>query len=163
MRARLTRPVSASWATRPQASCCSESRWGGAVAIELACEQPVAGVAVQSTFLSIEEMGAVSFPWLPVRTLSRIHYDNRSRVAGLDVPLLIAHGPRDEIVPYEHGQELFALAQGEKRWLETVGGHNDGGFVRSEAGIEAMRGFLVAALRAAGSEGGAPSAAGPGR
>jgi uncharacterized protein len=42
------------------------------------------------------------------------------------VPFFAAHGDRDEIVPYELGERLFAAAPEPKRFLRVPGaGHND--------------------------------------
>ena len=45
-----------------------------------------------------------------------------------DGPLLMCHSHHDEVVPFEHGQLLYAAAQGsEKKLVEFDGGrHNDG-------------------------------------
>lgn len=102
---------------------------GAAVALELALRRPSAGLIVESAFTSIPDMAAALYPFLPARRLARIRYDNRAKVARLGVPLLVVHSPADEIVPFAHGERLFAAAHEPKRFLRTGGGHNDGGFV----------------------------------
>ena len=47
--------------------------------------------------------------------------------------LLVAHSPRDEIVPVSHGRRLYEAAAVPRQWLELAGGHNDGFiFMRAE-------------------------------
>ena len=67
-----------------------------------------------------------------MRLLSRYRYDNLGRIASVRVPVLVVHSRGDEIVPFRHGQALYAAAPGAKQFLELQGGHNDG-FLASEA------------------------------
>jgi fermentation-respiration switch protein FrsA (DUF1100 family) len=73
-------------------------------------------------------VGARAYPWLPVRWLSRIRFDNLARIGSLTSPLLLVHSPQDEIVPFAHAEALFAAAREPKALLRTSGLHNDGGF-----------------------------------
>lgn len=120
---------------------------GAAVAIELARRREVAAVVTESAFTSLPDLGAELYAWLPVRLLSRFRYDNLGKVDSLNAPLLIIHSPDDEIVPYAHGERLFAAAAEPKQFLTTQGGHNDGGFLRSEEWTERVSAFLADALR----------------
>jgi uncharacterized protein len=115
---------------------------GGAVAIELARRRPVACVVVESTFTSVPDLGAPLYPWLPVRLLARIRYDNASKIGALDVPLFVAHSPSDDIVPFAHAERLRALAGPRAEFLDTAGGHNDGGLFERAEWLERLRAFL---------------------
>jgi hypothetical protein len=119
---------------------------GAAVALELALRRPVAGVVLESAFTSIPAIGARYYPWLPVRLLARIHYDNLAKIGRLEVPVLVIHSPGDEIVPFEHGRELFEAARSRKAFLETDGRHNDGGSIRTAGYREVVRAFLESAV-----------------
>jgi fermentation-respiration switch protein FrsA (DUF1100 family) len=98
---------------------------GGGVASELAGRVPLGALILQSTFTSIPDIGAEIFPWLPVRRLATIRYDTLSKLPKLRLPLLIMHGRADRIVPFHHGQRLFAAAQEPKCFHELNGDHND--------------------------------------
>jgi fermentation-respiration switch protein FrsA (DUF1100 family) len=119
---------------------------GGGVAIELAGRRQVAGVAVESTFTSVTNLGAELYRWLPVRLLSRFRYDNAAKVASLGVPLLVAHSPDDELIPYSHGEAVFAAAAEPKIFLATGGGHNSGGFLQRPGWVDVVREFLLGVL-----------------
>jgi fermentation-respiration switch protein FrsA (DUF1100 family) len=41
------------------------------------------------------------------------------------VPLLVAHGDEDEVVPYALGEALFAAAGEPKRFLHLPGAHHN--------------------------------------
>jgi fermentation-respiration switch protein FrsA (DUF1100 family) len=96
-----------------------------------------------STFTSINDLGAEVYPFLPVRLISRIHYDNRANLQAARVPVLIAHSPGDELIPYAHGRRLFEAAREPKQFLELAGGHNDGFIFMREAWVQALGRFLA--------------------
>ncbi len=116
---------------------------GGAVAVELATEVDAAGLIVESTFTNVPEMGAVAYPWLPVRWLSRIRFDTRSRITEVDCPKLFIHSSDDELIPYEQGCELYAEAHPPKYQLTMNGSHNDGYMASEREYRDAMDRFLI--------------------
>lgn len=99
---------------------------GGGVASELATRETVAALVLQSTFTSITDLGAELFPWLPVRWLATIHYDTRSKLSRIHVPVLILHGREDTLVRFRHAERNFAAANEPKFLEEMSGDHNDG-------------------------------------
>jgi fermentation-respiration switch protein FrsA (DUF1100 family) len=58
--------------------------------------------------------------------VSRVHYDTAQRVSRLQVPVSVAHGLRDMIVPARMGREIYdaAAVKGELL-LVADAGHND--------------------------------------
>ena len=119
---------------------------GVAVAVELARRRPAAALIAESGFVSVPELGARLYPFLPVRWLARYAYDNRAKIGALETPVLLIHSPADEIVPYEHARELQAVARAPGRLLVTAGAHNEGGFrLRPEWRAE-VAAFVEAAL-----------------
>ncbi len=111
---------------------------GGAVAAWLAKENAPGALVLQSTFTSLPDVGARVYPWLPVRLLSRFRYNARSHVGQAKCPVLIAHSPTDEIVPYALGRLLFEAANEPKEFLDLSGSHNDGLDLAGAAGLEAF-------------------------
>jgi uncharacterized protein len=97
---------------------------GGAVSIHLAGERPCAGVVVVATFTSIRDVARVHYG--PLALLAGDRFDSVARVPRLGVPLLVAHGDRDEVVPFALGERLFAAAGEPKRFVRVAGKvHND--------------------------------------
>ncbi len=99
---------------------------GGAVAARLAASRRPALLVLASVFTSVPDLGRELYPWLPVRWLARIRHDTRAALAHVTCPVLVAHSPEDDIVPYHHGRALFDAAPGQKAFLELAGGHNEG-------------------------------------
>ncbi len=119
---------------------------GGAVAAWLATQVNPRGLILESTFTSLPDLGADHYWFLPVRWLSRYHYDTQARLTALSVPVLIVHSRDDRIVSFHHAQNLYAAANPPKRFLELRGGHNEGFVVSGNAYMDGLRQF-IASLR----------------
>jgi alpha-beta hydrolase superfamily lysophospholipase len=117
---------------------------GGAVAAWLAAtprDKPAA-LVIASGFTSVPDLGQQLYPYLPIRWLARIRYNTRVYLHSVHVPVLIAHSPQDDIVPFEHGRALFAAANPPKQFLELAGGHNDGFIFMRESWVKTLGYFL---------------------
>ncbi len=115
---------------------------GGGVATWLAARERPRALILASTFTSVPDLGAEIYPWLPVRWISRIRYPNLSNLKRIHAPVLIAHSPADEIIPFDHGQRLHAAANAPKSLLELAGGHNEGFVFARAEWANAVRKFL---------------------
>lgn len=117
---------------------------GGAVAAALAERVTPAALILEATFTSIPDMGKNIYPWLPIRLLSRYRYDTIARLERIRCPALIAHSRDDDMIPFEHGQRLFAAAREPKTFFELTGNHNEGEVLTSPAYRQALDVFLTA-------------------
>ena len=99
---------------------------GAAVASDLATRTQPGAVILESAFTSVPDMAARLYPWLPVRWLASYRYDNAAKIRNISSPVLVMHSRDDEIIPFAHGERLYALANQPKRMFELRGGHNDG-------------------------------------
>jgi pimeloyl-ACP methyl ester carboxylesterase len=115
---------------------------GGAVAAWLAARQKPGALVIASGFTSVPDLGQHIYPYLPVRWLARIHYDTRVYLRAVAVPVLVAHSPDDDMIPYEHGRVLFTTAKPPKQFLELAGGHNDGFIFMREVWVKVLGDFL---------------------
>jgi hypothetical protein len=120
---------------------------GGGVATWIAQRRTPRALILASTFTSIPDLADSIYPYLPLRLLSRIHYDNLARLPGISAPVLIMHSPDDEIVPYTHAERLHAAARPPNRLLALAGGHNDGLVFRRPEWVQALAQFLEDAAR----------------
>ena len=98
---------------------------GGAVAIELALEHPLAGLVLLSTFTGVREMAELYYHSSPRGSFrTRTQACVASPISAS--PLLVLHGQQDEIVPLAQGEALFQAAPGPKRMRTFPAvGHND--------------------------------------
>jgi uncharacterized protein len=96
---------------------------GGAVSIRLAGERPCAGVAVVATFTRLTDVARVHYG--PLAAMAGGRFDSLARIGAIAAPLLVAHGDRDEIVPYELGVALHAAAPAPKQFFRAAGMHHN--------------------------------------
>lgn len=104
---------------------------GGAVAIELAARHTPAALVVECTFTSLADVAAIHYPLIPARWLLVHRYESERKVGRITCPKLFLHGQDDTLVPMRLARRLFEAAAEPKQFLETPGGHNDGGFLYS--------------------------------
>ena len=101
---------------------------GASMATHLALtHSDVEGVILEGAFTSIPEMmKTTQFGFLPLGGLVTQRFDNLERINDIKVPLLIAHGTEDSIVPFNMGERLYAAAKAPKRFFKADGGshHN---------------------------------------
>lgn len=115
---------------------------GGAVAAWLAAREQPGALVLSSVFTSAPDLAADLYPWLPTKWLVRMLYDTRAALAQTSSPVLVAHSPDDEIIPFRHGQRLFEAAPDPKVFLQLTGGHNDGFIFMRPAWVEVLADFL---------------------
>jgi len=120
---------------------------GGGVATWIAERRTPRALVLASTFTSIPDLAEAIYPYLPVRLLSRIHYDSLARMPNISAPVLVMHSPDDEIVPYAHAERLFAAARAPKRLIALADGHNDGLVFRRHEWVDGLVAFLDEAAR----------------
>ncbi|MBC7854111.1 MAG: alpha/beta hydrolase [Pirellulaceae bacterium] len=113
---------------------------GGGIALHLAAKIGARALILQSTFTSLHDAAAANYPWAPVRLLMKNRYDSLSWLSRYSGPIFLSHGTADRIIPFTHGQKLFAAATGPKEFFEIAGGdHND---AEPEHYLPALRKFL---------------------
>ena len=97
---------------------------GSGVAVALATRRNVAAVALEAPYSSMADVASFHYWYLPVRLLLKDGYDSLARIDRINAPLLISHGDRDTVVPFEFGQKLFQAAPDPKEFFELAGvGH----------------------------------------
>jgi abhydrolase domain-containing protein 17 len=102
----------------------------------LASTQPIGGLILESAFTSVFRV-VIPFPLLPFDK-----FPNRDRLAKITVPVLIIHGDRDEVIPFQHGQTLYQTAPGPKQFLAVPNaGHNDVSIIGGTSYTNAIRSF----------------------
>lgn len=115
---------------------------GASAAAYLASRHRPQALVIESSFTSVPDIAGEYYPWLPVRWLSRIQHSAEDFVRQAECPVLVVHSRDDEIVPFRHGEAIFAAAGGPKAFLEIRGTHNDA-FLRDERNyLAGLRSFL---------------------
>ena len=83
---------------------------GTGVAVELGHKNDFNSIILESPFTSIEKAAKIYYPYLPINLLLKDRYDSIDKIGKITKPVLVMHGMKDDIVPYEMGVELFKKA-----------------------------------------------------
>ncbi len=99
---------------------------GGAIAAKTAAKHRAGVVIVESTFTSLKDLVHDSMGWVPSWALANYAYDTLHYLKEVNVPVLVIHSPDDEMIPYQHGKNLYDSIPGPKVFSEIRGSHNRG-------------------------------------
>jgi hypothetical protein len=98
---------------------------GGALAVDLAADDPPRGLVLEATFASFREVARVhAGNWAEIVPANRLN--SRALLPKYPGPLLQVHGDADRLIPFDHGVALHSAAIGPKRFVCAAGcGHNN--------------------------------------
>ncbi|ABG53945.1 conserved hypothetical protein [Trichodesmium erythraeum IMS101] len=90
---------------------------GGGPSIDLASRQPVAGLVIESSFTTAFRV----VTRIPIYPFDR--FPNIDKIKSINCPVLVMHGNADQVIPFSHGQQLFAIANQPKLslWVDGAG------------------------------------------
>ncbi len=95
---------------------------GATVALQMALEQPPAGIILECPFTSLHDiaikMNPISYG-LVGRWFINDRFDNKTKISSISVPVLIFHGKKDRIIPFWMSLKLYSLAK-EPKTLHLV-------------------------------------------
>lgn len=115
---------------------------GCAVAVDVALERPVCGLALETPFLSVPALARKHYPFVPAIVI-RSRFDAASKVGRIAAPKLFVVAENDEIAPPSQGRALYELARPPKELFVVPGaGHNDTYAVGGRPYLDAWRRFL---------------------
>ena len=93
---------------------------GGGSVVDLAARKPLGGLIVESSFTTAFRVV------LPFSILPFDKFRNIDKIKKVTCPVLVMHGKADDIIPFQHGQQLFTASSEPKLslWVEQAA-HND--------------------------------------
>ena len=98
---------------------------GSGVAVQLAGHRPVRGVILVSPYDSLAAVAKRYYWYLPVDWMLKHSFDSIGVAPQMKPPLLCFIAERDDVIPPEHAERLFAAWAGPKRKVLLGGaGHN---------------------------------------
>ena len=115
---------------------------GAGSAVDLAARKPVAGLIMESAFTSAFRV-VVPIPILPFDK-----FRNIDKIKRVNCPVLVMHGRVDEVIPFQHGQQLFATASEPKLalWVDDAS-HNDFMWAAAERYGKTLQEFVELIVR----------------
>ncbi|MGB3508408.1 MAG: alpha/beta hydrolase [Microcoleaceae cyanobacterium] len=117
---------------------------GGGPSVDLASRKPVAGLVIESSFTTTFRV----LTRIPIYPFDK--FPSIDKIKNVNCPVLVMHGNADRVIPFSHGQQLFATANQPKLsfWVEGAG-HIDLLEVAGEEYVKVMGEFVrfVGAIR----------------
>ncbi|MEO1204907.1 MAG: alpha/beta hydrolase [Pseudomonadota bacterium] len=95
---------------------------GTGPAAKLATEVDGHALILEAGYTAVSDLAAERYFWLPVHALLTDPFETREIVSKVRMPVMIAHGTRDSIIPFAHAKRLFALAREPKVFVEIANG-----------------------------------------
>ena len=83
---------------------------GTAIAVHIAQYKNFAGIILEAPFTSMVDLGQKYYPFFPVKILLKDKYESKKKIKNLKAPILIMHGKRDNIVPFNMGEKIYELS-----------------------------------------------------
>ena len=121
---------------------------GAAVAGEVASKRPVAGLILESSFLSVEALARFHYFGLPVHWLIGARFNLADKLKHVSVPILVIHGDQDEIVPIHLGRQVFEAAKDPKAFYVVPGAdHNNLYLVGGRAYFQRLKRIVEEVVR----------------
>ena len=109
---------------------------GGSIAAWVSRANQPRALILESAFISLKEAARDRLPGLFAKLLVPDQYNTLRYLTNLSCPVLILHSRKDEIIPFRHGEALYAAASEPKEFVEIHGSHNRG-FLDSQPFYEA--------------------------
>ena len=120
---------------------------GSALAVYVAAQHPASSLIIESAFTSSEDMADLYYPFLKHLMATGSNYDTSGLIGKVEIPKLIVHSERDEIIPLWMGKRLFELAREPKEMYVIPGaGHNDTYAVGGKEYFARLRSFIEGRL-----------------
>ena len=96
---------------------------GTGAAVPLARDVDEAALVVEGGFTSVLARARESHPFIPVALILAHPFRSDEAIAATHSATLFLHSPSDAIIPFPHGEQMFAKAAEPKRLVRLAGGH----------------------------------------
>ncbi|WP_284376521.1 alpha/beta hydrolase [Amylibacter marinus] len=84
---------------------------GTGVAIQLAHARRPDALILEAPYQSVVKLAADAWPIFPVAQVLDQRWESIDYISQIDMPLLVIHGKRDQVIPIEHGRAIFQAAK----------------------------------------------------
>jgi len=99
---------------------------GSGIAVQMATEYKASALILETPFSSLYEIAASRYFFLPVKLLLRDKYMNIDKIKSVNMPLLILHGRKDNVIPFSSAEKLYERADQPKKLIDfEQGNHNN--------------------------------------
>lgn len=98
---------------------------GTGVATYVATKRNARALLLESPFTAASDAASFHYPYIPIQLLMRDKFLNRVRITNVKMPIMIAHGDKDSVIPFSQGQQLYRLINGQKEFVTMHGSEHN--------------------------------------
>lgn len=99
---------------------------GSGVATQLASQNKVKSLFLETPFYSLEDVVKQKYPYVLLLFKLQFEFPNYSNIESLEIPIHIFHGTKDRVVPFESAEKLKGLLKDSDTFLTLDGaGHKN--------------------------------------
>ncbi|MFT4076480.1 MAG: alpha/beta fold hydrolase [Asticcacaulis sp.] len=98
---------------------------GTGVATYVATQRPARALILEAPFTAASDVAAERYPYIPVSLLMKDKFLSRERIREVHMPVLIAHGDRDSIIPFAESERLYQLTNAPKVFIRMRGSEHN--------------------------------------
>lgn len=98
---------------------------GTGVVLKLAAGAPLKAVVLEAPYLSTAAVAQQLYPYVPVGLLMKDQFRSDQVIGKVKAPILVLHGVRDSVIPFNQGEALFSLANAPKRFIRFPDGNHE--------------------------------------
>ena len=113
---------------------------GTGIATEIAQNKKFAGLILETPFTSMIDAAKNFYPYIPIGFLLKDRYENDKKIKNINIPLLVMHGEKDQIIPFKMGKKIYEIANQPKYSYFTK--YDDHMMEYDEKLVFALRSFM---------------------
>jgi pimeloyl-ACP methyl ester carboxylesterase len=98
---------------------------GTGVAAEMARRGRGSSLVLVAPFASLLDAASSRVAWLPMSLVVPDRFDTLGKAPGIHVPTLVAHGDRDDVIPFAQGRAVAGAIAGARFYVVSGAAHND--------------------------------------
>ncbi len=99
---------------------------GGFFATHITKDTNPGKLILESAPTSLLNIAKKEYPFLPSKRLLKFRFQSDENILKIDVPTHIIHGTSDELIPFDHGKELYRLSIAKnKKFYSVEGGYHN--------------------------------------
>lgn len=83
---------------------------GTGIATPLAAAHNPRSLSLEAPYTAIADVAQGNFPIFPVRPLLKFRFETFESISRVQCPVLVFHGTKDAVIPYQHGEKVAAAA-----------------------------------------------------
>ncbi|MEJ6707220.1 MAG: alpha/beta hydrolase [Amylibacter sp.] len=114
---------------------------GTTVAVHLAAHHQPDALILEAPFTSLKTLAHEAMPYFPTSLGLNDTWDSLSNMPQITAPLLVLHGTAEAVVPFTHGQKVFAAAASKQKTFHAADGLGHTGH-RSVSGQKTIYKFI---------------------